>query len=183
MLYLASQSPRRRALLKQIGIDFIAQPADIDEAPIAGESAENYVKRMSISKARTVQQQHTASPVLGSDTAVVLDGQILGKPQDKEDAIQMLMMLSNNTHRVLTGVALLQGNDIHYVLSDSQVSFRQLTQQEAIDYWHTGEPCDKAGAYAIQGYGAVFVKYIQGSYSGIMGLPVYETALLVKHVT
>lgn len=179
MIYLASQSPRRAELLAQIGIDFTAAPADIDETPLAGESPEDFVRRMAIAKARTIQALHPGEWVLGSDTVVVLDGHILGKPHSSEHAIDMLLSLSGREHRVLTGVALAHTKTT-YALSDSRVFFRAIGQDEAARYWLTGEPADKAGGYAIQGHGAVFIRHIEGSYSGIMGLPLFETAQLLQ---
>lgn len=179
MIYLASQSPRRAELLTQIGVDFAALPADIDETPLAGESPEDFVRRMAIAKARTVQALHPGWGVIGSDTSVVLDGHILGKPVGREHAIDMLLALSGREHRVLTGVALAH-TKIAYALSESRVFFRPIEQVEAARYWQTGEPADKAGGYAIQGRGAVFIRHIEGSYSGIMGLPLFETAQLLQ---
>ncbi len=181
MLILASQSPRRAQLLRQIGLDFRCLPADIDETPLAGESPEDYVQRMATEKARAVHAGHASDAVLGSDTTVELENRILGKPIDREDGIAMLLALSERTHRVLTGVALVHAR-VDYVLSQSRVRFREINEDEAARYWDSGEPCDKAGGYAIQGLGAVFVQDIRGSYSGIMGLPLYETAQLLRGI-
>ena len=181
MLILASQSPRRAELLRQIGVGFEAVPADIDETPLAGETAEAYVRRMATGKARAIHARHPDAPVLGSDTAVVLEGQILGKPADREHAIALLRQLAGRTHRVLTGVALAHGR-VDYRLSESRVRFRDIAEAEAARYWDSGEPADKAGGYAIQGLGAVFVERIEGSYSGIMGLPLFETAQLLRGI-
>jgi len=179
MIYLASQSPRRRELLDQIGVQYQCIPADIDESPLCGEKPQDYVQRMAISKAEAIHQQHRNHPVLGSDTCVVLNNHILGKPENRQDAIEMLMQLSGHSHQVLTSVALVH-RQTHYRLSSSEVLFRKIKRDEAERYWLTGEPVDKAGGYAIQGYAAVFVASIQGSYSGIMGLPLYETAQLLE---
>lgn len=179
MIRLASQSPRRAELLRQIGVHFTSTPAAIDETPFAAEMPEDFVRRMACSKAAVVRRQFAELPVLGADTTVVLDGQMLGKPRDREDALQMLQRLSGRTHQVLTGVAL-QQTETAYLLSSSQVTFAQISAQAAARYWDTGEPADKAGGYAIQGYAAVFVQQIVGSYSGIMGLPLYETAQLLR---
>jgi len=179
MLILASQSPRRAELLRQIGLDFVCLPADIDETPLPGESPEDYVQRMATEKARAVHAGHRTDAVIGSDTTVVLHDRILGKPLDREDGIAMLRTLSGQTHRVLTGVALVHSS-IEYALSENRVRFREIGEHEAGRYWDTGEPHDKAGGYAIQGLGAVFVEHIEGSYSGIMGLPLFETAKLLR---
>jgi len=183
MIILASRSPRRAALLQQIGVSFTALAADIDETPLAGEAPEDFVYRMAVGKAQDIRARHPGDSVLGSDTVVVLDGQILGKPASREHALDMLLALSGREHRVLTGVAL-QHAQLEYALSDSRVFFSKLTRAQAEDYWESGEPADKAGAYAIQGHAAVFIRRIEGSYSGIMGLPLYETAqLLAKAAT
>ncbi|RMG36822.1 MAG: septum formation inhibitor Maf [Gammaproteobacteria bacterium] len=180
-LILASQSPRRAELLRQIGVGFRAHPAHIDETPLAGETATDYVLRMAIEKARAVHALYPGSAVVGSDTAVILDDRILGKPENRETAIAMLVSLGGRSHRVLTAVALAHGT-VESALSDSRVWFRAIDRQEAARYWDTGEPTDKAGGYAIQGRGAVFVERIEGSYSGIMGLPLFETAQLLSRI-
>lgn len=181
-IYLASRSPRRLELLRQIGVDPDVVTVDVDETALPGESPEDYVRRLAVAKA---QSGHAAlseacnGPVLGSDTAVVAGNTTMGKPLDREDALRMLRKLSGRTHRVLTGVALVMGT-VRYRLSDSRVSFRNISAAEALAYWETGEPADKAGAYAIQGLGAVFVAGLEGSYSGVMGLPLFETAALLR---
>ena len=177
MIRLASQSPRRAELLSQIGIPFETTPADIDETPLQGELPEDYVMRMAQEKARAVHHHYPNDWVLGSDTSVILAGKILGKPDNRDDAMAMLSALSGNTHRVLTSVSLLGSEEFH-ALSESQVTFRHLDQTEIESYWETGEPADKAGAYAVQGQAAVFISRINGSFSGIMGLPLFETAQL-----
>jgi len=181
MIILASQSPRRAELLDQVGIEFRVEPAHIDERVRADERAADYVERMAISKARAVHQAFPSYPVLGSDTAVVLDQAILGKPADRDEAVQMLLALSRRTHEVLTGVAVVT-DEVHYRLSVSQVHFREIEQREAEAYWATGEPADKAGGYAIQGLAAAFIERIAGSYSGIMGLPLFETMQLLNTI-
>lgn len=181
MLTLASQSPRRAELLQQIGVAFRCLPADIDETPLQGEAARDYVRRMAIDKARAVHASHPGDMVLGSDTTVVLDGRILGKPADREQGIALLQKLGGKTHRVLTGVALVHAT-LDYALSESEVCFRCIDPAEAARYWESGEPQGKAGGYAIQGLGAVFVERISGSYSGIMGLPLFETAQLLRGI-
>jgi len=152
---------------------------DIDETVLAGESAVDYVVRMARAKARTVPAHGAALPVLAADTTVVIDARICGKPAHAEDGIAMLLQLSGRTHQVLTAVALASAGELHHRLSRSEVRFRHLTLAEAIAYWNTGEPRDKAGGYAVQGHGAVFVEHLSGSYSGVMGLPLFETAELL----
>lgn len=184
-LYLASASPRRRELLAQIGVRFASVSASVDETPRANELPADYVCRLAKAKAKAGLQQLSAEgkpllPVLGADTTVVIGQQILGKPESEADALGMLTRLSGNVHTVLTAVTLIAGEKSHTRLSESKVEFRTLTKQEMKTYWATGEPADKAGAYGIQGRGAVFVKAIHGSYSGIVGLPLAETAELLK---
>jgi septum formation protein len=176
-LILASTSPRRRELLAQLGVAFEVVAVDVDESCRAGESPEGYVMRLALEKARAgvTAARRVAPLVLGADTAVVLDGEILQKPAGRDDALAMLARLSGRTHRVLSGVAL-AGRCEYTRMSDSLVTFREIGARERIAYWETGEPADKAGAYAIQGLGAVFVRRLQGSYSGVVGLPLYETA-------
>jgi len=181
MIILASQSPRRAELLAQVGIEFRVAPADIDERIFDDERAADYVERMAISKARRAHQAFNSYPVLGSDTAVVLDQTILGKPTDRDDAIRMLLALSRRTHEVLTGVAVVS-DQVHYRLNVSQVRFREISRREAEAYWATGEPADKAGGYAIQGLAAAFIERIEGSYSGIMGLPLFETMQILNAI-
>ena len=189
-MVLASASPRRAQLLSQIGVPHRVLPADIDERRAAGEDAEQCVLRLARQKAqqvcRTLQEQaalrrsgSTPLPVLGADTVVVVDGELLGKPRDRADALAMLARLSGRAHLVLSAVALASATELRSALSRSEVRFRRLSLEECTAYWDSGEPCDKAGAYAIQGRGAVFVEQLRGSYSGVMGLPLYETALLL----
>ncbi len=183
-LYLASQSPRRRELLTQIGVAYQLLSVDVDEAPLSPhEPAPDYVRRLALDKARAGWQQvcgSDARPVLGADTAVVLDGHILGKPADRTAGLAMLARLSGRTHRVYTGVALCWEGSEAARVSVSEVTFRALGEAECAAYWASGEPCDKAGAYAIQGRAALFVTHIAGSYSGIVGLPLYETGELLR---
>jgi septum formation protein len=179
LLCLASGSPRRRALLEQLGVPHVLALPDVDEAVLPGESAADYVVRMARTKARVVQPPGAALPVLAADTIVLIDGRICGKPADAEDGIAMLLQLSGRSHEVLTAVALAAAGEVHHRLSRSEVRFRHLTLPEAIAYWNTGEPRDKAGSYAVQGHGAVFIEHLSGSYSGVMGLPLYETAELL----
>ncbi|HEX6993879.1 MAG TPA: Maf family protein [Gammaproteobacteria bacterium] len=180
-LYLASASPRRRALLAQIGVPFDVRVPDVDETPGSGEAPEAYVRRIAEAKAEAVWAETFAArrPVLAADTTVVLDGRVLGKPQAPDDALAMLEALSGRTHRVLTAVALRAEAGLSSVVSASEVRFRTTTDAERRAYCETGEPFDKAGGYGIQGFGAVFVEHLSGSYSGVMGLPLCETALLL----
>ena len=177
VLVLASASARRRALLWQIGVPHRVRVADIDERARPGEAPEDCVRRLALAKAR--QPRSEGLPVLGADTEVVLDEALLGKPRDRDSALAMLARLSGRTHRVLTAVALVTAAGHQVALSESEVDFRALSADERERYWDSGEPRDKAGGYAIQGLGAVFVSALRGSYSGVMGLPLYETAALL----
>ena len=179
-LILASQSPRRASLLDSINVRFRIQPADIDESVQVDEPVVDYVRRMAREKAESLGAQD--APVLAADTTVVCNECIFGKPRDKHHAMEMLAGLSGNTHQVLTALYLVNGETCHSILSVSQVKFRILSKFELENYWHTGEPADKAGAYAIQGIGAIFVERIEGSHSGIMGLPLCETEALLRKV-
>jgi septum formation protein len=178
-LCLASTSPRRREILLALGLDFEVIAVDIDESPKAGETPDALVVRLAIAKA---QAARASAYVLGADTVVVLEGRVLGKPGDADSAIDMLLALSGRTHTVLTGVALRTPDGTRTALSATKVQFREIGRDEALAYWQSGEPCDKAGAYAIQGLGAAFVAAIHGSYSGVVGLPVFETVELLKAV-
>lgn len=182
MLVLASKSPRRKELLTQLGVTFISVSADIDEKIIDGESASNYVERLAIQKAQAISKQadYSDAYVLGSDTAVVIQDKILGKPQDQADSFAMLSQLSGSTHQVYTSIALVHGEKIYSQVIITDVHFKTLTVAEMQAYWLTGEPQDKAGSYGIQGIGGQFVKSINGSYSSVVGLPLYETAELLK---
>ena len=177
VLLLASASPRRRELLWQIGVAHRIAIARIDEQPLSGEPAAACVQRLALAKAR--QAGPCELPVLGADTAVVLDGEMLGKPAGRSEALAMLARLSGRCHRVLTAVALLHRGGSQLRLSESEVRFRGLDALDCERYWDSGEPRDKAGGYAIQGLGAVFVSELHGSYSGVMGLPLFETAELL----
>ena len=179
-LYLASGSPRRRELLTQIGVPFSVVSAPIDETPLPDESAPAYVERLARAKAAAgLARVEGPAVVLGADTAVVLDGRILGKPESREDALAMLADLSGREHQVLTAVALTDGRRVQSLCVTSQVRFRTISDDEAQRYWASGEPADKAGGYAIQGLGAVFVTGLSGSYSAVVGLPLSETADLL----
>ena len=186
-LYLASGSPRRRELLTQIGVPYTAISADVDETPLTDEAPAAYVERLARGKAEAGRSMITSSEslapacVLGADTAVVLDGKILGKPLDQADALAMLMALSGREHEVLTAIAVLDGSRCESLVVRSQVRFRVISRDEAAAYWLSGEPRDKAGGYAIQGLAAVFVAGLNGSYSAVVGLPVCETAELLGH--
>jgi septum formation protein len=192
-IYLASRSPRRRELLKQIGVAFEMlllrerppRGPDVNEAPIAAEAPRDYVARVCRLKVnlgweRVLQRQLPRHPVLAADTAVCLEDQILGKPSDRADAARMLGALSGREHRVLTAVALRFEGRTELAINESSVRFRALSEADIRGYLHSGEPMDKAGAYAIQGRAAAFVAELHGSYSGVMGLPLYETAQLIE---
>ncbi|MEA2080833.1 MAG: Maf family protein [Pseudomonadota bacterium] len=181
MIILASGSPRRQALLQQIAVRFRQQVAEVDETPLDNESAQDYVVRLALAKACAVRRQSVddEAPVLGADTAVVVDGRLLGKPADPAHARDMLQLLSGRRHQVLSAVALVKDRQAVRV-SDSSVWFRMLSEKDIEGYWKTGEPRDKAGAYGIQGIGAIFIERLEGSYSGVMGLPLYETAQLLQ---
>ena len=179
-LYLASGSPRRRELLTQIGVPLTVVSAPIDESPLPDESALAYVERLARAKAVAgLASVEGPAVVLGADTAVVLDGRILGKPENREDALAMLADLSGREHQVLTAVALSNGLLMQSLCVTSKVRFRAISADEAQRYWASGEPVDKAGGYAIQGLGAVFVTGLSGSYSAVVGLPLSETAELL----
>jgi septum formation protein len=180
-VYLASASPRRRALLEQIGVSYVVRVADVDETQAAGEPPMRYVRRLAEAKAACVWGESGASaPVLAADTAVVLDGRVLGKPDGAAAAMAMLESLSGRAHEVYTAVALCSGAGLEMLVNVSEVRFRPTTAQERRAYCETGEPFDKAGGYGIQGYGAVFVERLSGSYSSVMGLPLCETARLLE---
>jgi septum formation protein len=180
VLCLASVSPRRRELLAQIGVPYVVVGANIDETALAGETPADYVTRLAVQKALVVRQDGQPLPVLAADTTVVLDGSIFGKPRDRAEGVAMLARLSGRSHEVLTAVALAHEGGVSQRLSASAVRFRVLAAQECALYWETGEPRDKAGGYAIQGLGAVFIESLSGSYSGVMGLPLFETAQLLR---
>lgn len=181
---LASASPRRGELLRQIGVSYVVQPANLDEDERSGESPAEYVERLARAKAEWVWQARQQSrleplPVLGSDTTVTVNGLVLGKPRDEAALLNTFAQLSGREHEVLSAVALVTASGIRVRLSRTRVRFRVVTSDEVRTYWATDEPRDKAGGYAIQGYGAVFIESIAGSYSGVMGLPLAETAELL----
>ena len=178
-IILASASPRRSELLDQIGIRHSVRAVDIDETPQLHESPLAYVERVATEKAAVCRTLiFDDLPVLAADTSVVCDGRIMGKPKDMPDAIAMLSQLSGRKHQVYSAVSLL-GDQHWQAVSISEVKFRTLSHEEIVAYWHTGEPGDKAGAYAIQGLASVFIESITGSFSGVMGLPLFETAQLL----
>ncbi len=194
-VYLASRSPRRRELLSQIGVRFQlllfrarpGEPPDVDETPQDGEAADAYVLRLARAKAeagwrRMLQRNLPPGPVLAADTTVAVDGRIYGKPASRDEAAAMLRAFSGRTHEVLTAVAVKHDDWLESVLSRSEVRFKTLSQDEVAAYVASGECDDKAGAYAIQGRAARFVPELRGSYSGVMGLPLYETAQLLDQL-
>jgi len=182
VLILASASPRRHQLLEQIGVSHCIVPAHIAEQQQPGERIDACVERLAVQKARWVWEQSDKTlPVLGADTAVLVDERMLGKPKHRAEALAMLTQLSGRTHQVLSGIALVAAaGEVQTRLSVSEVRFREVTEAEAAAYWDSGEMQDKAGGYAIQGRGAVFVAELRGSYSGVMGLPLQETAQLLR---
>ncbi len=181
MIYLASKSPRRRELLQQIHVEFKCLDVDVPEEPVTGEKPRDYAVRVARAKARAGYERldDRTGWVLGADTVVTIDGLILGKPRDHDDCIRMLSRLSGRAHTVITAVALAGPGPELLEVSCSEVSFREISAEERELYWQSGEPADKAGAYAIQGMAAVFIKHLSGSYSGVVGLPLYETAGLL----
>lgn len=185
-ILLASASPRRQQLLRQVGVPFRVVNHNVEEIRIGQESAAEFVLRLAEAKAQSALDQLPAGlqvVVLGADTAVVCEEMILGKPKDRADALEMLGLLSGRRHRVLSAVAVISRTRNEVALSTSEVEFRELATDELDAYWQSGEPSGKAGAYAIQGLAAIFVKKLQGSYSGVMGLPLYETAQLLDRFT
>jgi septum formation protein len=176
---LASASPRRSQLLEQIGVRHLIRATDIDEAQWPGEPAEAYVARLAACKAETGWAADRHRPVLAADTAVALGAELFGKPEDLKDGVRMLSALAGRTHRVLTAVAVRSAAGLGQALSVSEVTFRALSDAECRRYWASGEPRGKAGGYAIQGLAATFITRLAGSYSGVMGLPLAETAALL----
>jgi septum formation protein len=180
MIRLASASPRRHELLTQIGVPHVVTVPQVDEAALPDERPADYVQRLARSKAEAIWNKDQSLPVLAADTTVVLDGTMFGKPSDRNEAMDMLGRLSGRTHDVLTAVALAHAGGLSLRMSVSEVRFRTLSEEECGAYWDTGEPHDKAGGYAIQGLAAVFIESMTGSYSGVMGLPLFETAELLR---
>jgi len=179
-LILASTSPRRREILAALDLKFTVNGVEIDERCLDGETAEDMVLRLASEKVAAVQSGRS-NRVIGADTAVVLGDAILGKPRNRDEAVAMLLSLSNRRHRVLTGVALRGPDGVQTALSETDVYFRAISQDEAHAYWQSGEPRDKAGAYGVQGLGGAFVERLDGSYSGVVGLPVFETVQLLQN--
>jgi septum formation protein len=180
VLVLASASPRRAELLGQIGVPHVVRPADIDEARQGGEDPVTYVTRVTAAKAAVAWERSAGLPVLAADTVVVLDAELFGKPRDQSEGLAMLGALSGRTHRVLTAVALQTRAGRSAALSETLVTFRPLEAAEQLRYWCTGEPLGKAGGYAVQGLAAAFITRLEGSYSGVMGLPLAQTADLLR---
>ena len=198
-IYLASRSPRRRELLRQIGVGFELLPlrerqgrdVDVDETPLPGEAPVDYALRVAVAKAeagwnrvleRRLPIRLTVLPVLAADTTVCLGNEIFGKPADREDAARMLRALSGSEHRVITAVAVRLGDRLETAISDTRVRFIRLSEQDIGAYVASDDPLDKAGAYGIQGRAAAFIEELQGSYSGVMGLPLHETAALLARI-
>ncbi|MEO6186070.1 MAG: Maf family protein [Steroidobacteraceae bacterium] len=184
-ILLASASPRRHELLAQLGVTHEVLSVDVDETALAGESAQHLVTRLARTKAlKGLRRDGGGRPVLGADTVVVVDDLVCGKPVDRTDALRMLALLAGRRHRVMTAVAIAVGADSPALeaLSCTDVTMRAIGSAEAAAYWDSGEPAGKAGGYAIQGRGALFIEHISGSYSGVMGLPLYETAQLLQAV-
>ena len=184
-IYLASRSPRRAELLQQIGLNFTVLPSDIDETPLLNELSHEYVVRLAAEKAQACfaklqMDQADLYPVLAADTTVSVDGRILGKPQDDADAFQMLSSLAGRWHEVHTGIAVATTTGVKTAISTTRVEMPKLSDEKILAYVATGEPRDKAGAYGIQGLASTIIKRIEGSYSGVMGLPIYETAMLLE---
>lgn len=181
-LLLASASPRRHTLLASLGVSFEVAIAALDETPETGESATQYVSRLALAKACEVAERRKECVVLGADTAVVVDEHILGKPATEAHFYQMMSLLSGREHQVMTGIALVTEGVHRLEVVTTTVSFIPLSKLLLQHYWATGEPCDKAGGYAIQGYGAILVKQLIGSYSNVVGLPLHETAKMLGKV-
>ena len=192
IIYLASKSPRRRELLKQIGIQFELlmmreqlPRVDVDEAPLRDETAHAYVQRIVLIKAAMAakvmrERRLPPRPILTADTTVTMDGDVMSKPVDRDDAARMLRRLAGQSHQVLTAIAVVSDGEVKHVLSTSFVAFAPLTDDEIKRYVDSGEPMDKAGGYAVQGLAARFITKLSGSYSGVMGLPLYETTTLLR---
>lgn len=180
-LYLASMSPRRAELLSQLGLSFDTVNAPIEEVALPNEDAESFVKRMAIEKSLDGFNKLAGAHiwVIGGDTLVKVDNLVLGKPKNQADAMRMWRKLSGRAHEVLSAVAVVNDGEVFYALNRTWVYFREISEQEMREYWQTGEPIDKAGAYAIQGLGAQFIERIDGSYSAVMGLPLFELGQLL----
>ena len=182
LVYLASRSPRRRELLQQIGVGYRLLDVDVDERPRRDEPPLDYVQRVAADKAMAGLDAIAGAerlPVLAADTSVVVNGAVLGKPESRDQGVWMLSQLADNTHEVYSAVTL-SARTTETRVSVSRVTFRPMDEAEILAYWETGEPVDKAGGYGIQGLGAQFIKRLEGSYSGVMGLPLFETAELLR---
>ena len=179
-IILASSSPRRESILRGIGIQFIKCPAHIDESVLPGEKADRYVRRMAEAKAKKIANPQKNKPVLGADTIALIDDTILGKPKNLEQALRYIALLSDRTHSVLTSVALVHRDRCKSIVARAEVTFRKISKREAILYWETGEPKDKAGGYGIQGVGGIFIDRIEGGHGTVIGLPVLETEKLLR---
>jgi len=179
-IILASSSPRRESILRGIGIQFIKCPAHIDESVLPGEKADRYVRRMAEAKAKKIANPQKNKPVLGADTIALIDDTILGKPKNREQALRYIALLSDRTHSVLTSVALVHRDRCKSIVARAEVTFRKISKREAILYWETGEPKDKAGGYGIQGVGGIFIDRIEGGHGTVIGLPVLETEKLLR---
>ena len=181
--YLASQSPRRLTILQELGYDFSVIKLEVDETPLVDEAPKTYVMRVARAKALAAlsERENKNLPILAADTTVTIHGEILGKPKDTQDAIRMLEVLSGAQHEVHTAICMAKSeHEFSEMLSTSIIEFAHLSAKDIQSYCDTGEPMDKAGAYAIQGYAAAFIKYMQGSPSGVRGLPIYETVQMLK---
>lgn len=184
-IYLASNSPRRWELLQQLGLQLIKIEGEIDETPYPNEEAKAYCQRIALEKNKAAQalclaKNFASHPILTADTTVAIDNAILGKPTSKEEAYCMLRQLSGRTHQVFTAVCISMNGCYYSTVHTSEVTFKSLTDQEILRYIDTGEPMDKAGAYGIQGLGGIFIEHLSGSFTGVMGLPIAETAELLK---
>lgn len=181
-LILASSSPRRKALLEQVGLKFEILSPDVDESVLPNEQIEDYVKRLAQSKAEAVLSQFSDATVIAADTSLVLDGKIIGKPESKQHAFEIWGSISGRKHDVLSGVCVANQHDIKTIVIRTSVQFQVLSPKDMQAYWATGEPIGKAGGYAIQGYAAQFIPRIEGSYSNVVGLPLHETIDLLNNL-
>jgi len=181
-IVLASQSPRRAELIGRLGLEFDTIPADIDEAPFAGEAPDAHAERLAREKAQAVAASHPDALVVGSDTIVVIDGDILGKPRDRGQAVEMLLRLAGREHEVCTGIAVVHGGRVESGVERVRVRFRALDRRACEEYVATGEPMDKAGAYGIQGFGSAIVEGVDGDYFAVMGLPVVHMLKLIERL-
>ncbi|KAA8732711.1 septum formation inhibitor Maf [Acinetobacter qingfengensis] len=179
-IILASQSPRRKDLLQQVGLDFSIQIANINETPLLNEKVEQYIQRIAMAKAQTIAKQQPDAIVIAADTTVTVDSEILGKPEHQQHALYMWQKLSGRLHQVKTTIVIAYASQCWHDTVTTDILFKDLTDEEMLAYWQTGEPLDKAGGYAIQGRAAAWVKRMEGSYSNVVGLPLFETLQLLK---